>query len=151
MKNFTSFPIISQAPYIQGTQSTLLALMEDTDLIDIWRVQHPDKSRFTWHCNNPNIFCRLDFFLVSFDMTSYIKHTDIKPGFRTDHSKINLTLATESNERGKGFWKLNCSLLSDKEYIDQIKATITDIVSLNTDANPGLLWDTVKSQIRERE
>ena len=57
---------------------------------------------------------------MSFGMTSYVTDTDIKPGFRTDHSRINLTLIIEANERGRGFWKLNCSLLTDKEYIGTI-------------------------------
>ena len=81
-------------------------------------------------------------------MSSHISDTDIKPGYKTDHSKINLSLITEINERGRGFWKLNCSLLSDKEYVELIKHTITDTVNINVEANPSLIWDTVKAQIR---
>ena len=36
---------------------------EQTDLVDIWGLQHPDSQKFTWHRKNPfKIFCRLDFF-----------------------------------------------------------------------------------------
>ena len=99
-------------------QTVVSAWMEETDLIDIWRIQNPDKFRFTWYKNNPNaIFCRLDFFLVSFGMSAYINNTDIKPGYKTDHSMITLTLSTEGKVRGKGFWKLNCSLLTKKNML----------------------------------
>ena len=32
---------------------------EDLDLIDAWRVLHPDLSRFTWRQRRPEIHCRL--------------------------------------------------------------------------------------------
>ncbi|CAH3135752.1 unnamed protein product, partial [Porites lobata] len=38
---------------------------EDLNLIDVWRIQNPEQRRFTWRQKNPEIQCRLDFFLVS--------------------------------------------------------------------------------------
>ena len=35
---------------------------EDLDLIDAWRVLHPDLSRFMWRQRRPEVHCRLDFF-----------------------------------------------------------------------------------------
>ena len=44
--------------------------MEETELVDIWRFQHPDSRRYTWCRRNPSpVFCRLDFFLVSYGIT----------------------------------------------------------------------------------
>ena len=37
-------------------------------------------------------------------------------GFKSDHAMITLTLETTKYKRGRGFWKLNCSLLQDKNY-----------------------------------
>ena len=34
---------------------------------------------------------------------------------------IKIKLKTETNRRGPGFWKLNCSLLEDEKYVKQIK------------------------------
>ena len=37
--------------------------MEETELVDIWRFQHPDSRKYTWCRRNPSpVFCRLDFF-----------------------------------------------------------------------------------------
>ena len=36
----------------------------DHDLIDIWRIRHPDKKRFTWRQRNPFIQRRLDHWLI---------------------------------------------------------------------------------------
>ena len=38
---------------------------ENLDLIDAWRVLNPESSRFSWRQKNPEVHCRLDFFLVS--------------------------------------------------------------------------------------
>ena len=44
--------------------------MEETDLIDIWRFHHPEERIYTWYRTKPTkIFCRLDFFLLSYSLT----------------------------------------------------------------------------------
>ena len=50
--------------------------------------------------------------------------------------------------RGPGYFKLNSSLLLDKEYQDIIKKSITEISLINRDANPNTLWEIIKSTIR---
>ena len=37
-------------------------LRESLDLIDAWRVLHPDLLKFTWRQRRPEVHCRLDFF-----------------------------------------------------------------------------------------
>ena len=59
-----------------------------------------------------------------------------------------MSFTAQDASRGPGFWKLNCSLLNDVEYIDLVKKTILETKELNHDANPSLLWETVKCQIR---
>ena len=97
----------------------------DSDLIDVWRVQNPALRRFTWRQRNPEIHCRLDFFLVSQCIASNTINADNVPGYKTDHSMITLQLSLHSNLRGRGFWKLNTSFLKDEEYVNQIRAVIT--------------------------
>ena len=73
---------------------------------------------------NSNQMARLDFFLISVDMLAYTTRSNILPGYRTDHSLISLSLSFNNNERGKGFWKFNTSLLHDGEYVKLIKSVI---------------------------
>ena len=96
---------------------------------------------------------RLDFFLTSDSLSSAITKADILPGYKTDHSLITLLLANNTNPRGPGFWKLNTSFLSDSEYINLIKTTITEVANEyqnNTEVDAVLLWDTMKMQIRSK-
>ena len=128
-------------------------IINSLDLIDIWRVSNPDIRRFTWRRSKPEIHCRLDFFLTSNSLSSAITKADILPGYKTDHSLITLHLANNTNPRGPGFWKLNTSFLSDSEYINLIKTTITEVANEyqnNTEVDAVLLWDTMKMQIRSK-
>ena len=123
--------------------------MEETELIDIWRFQHPSEFRFTWYRKNPyKVSCRLDFFLVNYGLAEKITYSSIGASFKSDHSPIYLKFLPYSNKRGRGFWKLNCSLLSNIDYVNKIKEQIKMTAELNINAEPSLLWDTIKTIIR---
>ncbi|CAH3030879.1 unnamed protein product, partial [Porites evermanni] len=94
---------------------------ESLDLIDAWRVLNPDSSKFTWRQRKPEIHCRLDFFLINQCTFCNIINAEILAGYKTDHSMITLQISLHSNTRGRGFWKLNTSFLTETEYVNQIK------------------------------
>lgn len=51
--------------------------------------------------------------------------TDIIPAIRTDHNAISLKIGELENElRGPGYWKMNCSLLADEEYVNSVTESI---------------------------
>ena len=130
-------------------QSCVRAWMESTDLIDIWRLQHPEDRKYTWHRKNPaNVFCRLDFFVISFGLADRVECSDVKFGLLSDHSAICLDISFNNNPRGRGFWKYNCSLINDREYVDLVKTTVNTTVVDNAGTDDILLWDTIKCQIR---
>ena len=121
------------------------------DLIDAWRVLNQDARRYTWRRRNPEIHCRLDFFLVSQSVMYNVKDTDISAGYKTDHSLITIKIAQHSNTRGPGFWKLNKSFLKGTEYINQIRETIEQVkLEYREDkyVNPALMWEMIKLKIR---
>ena len=108
----------------QNAQDVLKQKQNEFDLIDIRRLMHPTSSQYTWRRRSPVIKCRLDYFLVSSQLVNVTKETDIKPGFRTDHSLITINILENNQNRGRGFWKLNTSLLIDNTYTDKIKKSI---------------------------
>ena len=66
---------------------------------------------------------------------------------------ITLNIALHSNPRGKGFWKLNTSLLSEIKYVQEIKTAIESTVKQykdDTSMNPALLWEMIKLKVREK-
>ena len=131
------------------SQEVILSWIRERGLVDIWRQNNPSQERFTWTRRKPTpILCRLDFFLIDETMTSNVMKADISFGVKTDHSMISLEIKTTENKRGPGFWKFNCSLLQDDNYIKLIKETIQETITDNPNTEPPLLWDTVKCKVR---
>ena len=89
------------------------------------------QNKITRRENSKNgyIHSRLDYWFLSVGLSYLIQLIEIHPGNRSDHSLINLTLdLQETQQRGKGFWKFNNSLLNDSfEYVQLIKSTISEI------------------------
>jgi len=130
-------------------KSCLESWMKELELIDIWRKTHPIKFQYTWKSySKPFIYCRLDFFLLSFGLTSISKNNNIKPGFRSDHNIVHTTLILEKEKRGPGFWKLNCDLLTNNTYKEAIIHCIEECKTDNPGTEKSLLWETTKCRIR---
>ena len=90
-------------------------------LQDVWRYQHPDEVQFTWRDKAFKVQSRLDYWLVSKQLSPIVINTEIKSSTLTDHSVITLTLQSNGySQRGPGFWKLNNSLLDDQDFVEQL-------------------------------
>ena len=58
-------------------------------------------------------------------MSDFVELTEIIPAVGTVHDAISLELGKLENEfKGPGNWKMNCSLLDDKEYEKNIARMI---------------------------
>ena len=109
----------------EHNRNKLFRLIENYDLVDIWRVLHPDSKQFTWHSNSrPPIFCRLDYFLVSTNISNRIKKSNITTNIRSDHSLVYLVLETTKQRRGPGYFKMNNSVLTEEAYQIKIRKAI---------------------------
>ena len=65
---------------------------------------------------------------------------------------ITISIITNTNPRGRGFWKLNTSFLNDKEYVNQIKETIAKVsqeYESDNAVNDSLLWEMIKLKIKK--
>ena len=108
----------------------VLSLIEEEHFIDVWRVMNENTQKYTWRRLNPTKKqARLDYFLVSETINSYVMHSDIVPGYRTDHSGIILKFKLQEAERGRGYWKFNNTLLKYKKYIEEVKNTIREVIN----------------------
>ena len=92
---------------------------------------------------------RIDFWLVSVALEYQITSTSIKPGNSSDHNIIKFGIELlETQNRGKGYWKFNNSLLKDQNYVNTIRKILQRIKSEVTMENKNQLWDFVKCRIR---
>jgi exonuclease III len=131
-------------------RNTLVEWMENRNATDIWRSKNPQKRRYTWVSHKkPLVMCRLDFFILTSDLQGIYQDCDIIPGYRTDHSCTTLTLEPCTEERGRGFWKFNSSLLKDETLKTKLAETLEETIELNPGTNKTLLWDLMKCKMRE--
>ena len=71
------------------------------------------------------ILCCLDYWLISNNLHDLTTLTDIISAIKTDHSAISLELNNNDNQiKGPGLWKMNCALLKDDRYVDDVKSKI---------------------------
>ena len=50
-----------------------------------------------------------------------MKSCDIIPAIRTDQDAISIEISELENEqKGPGYWKMNCSMLKDEEYVNNV-------------------------------
>ncbi|KAL9979395.1 hypothetical protein ACROYT_G017054 [Oculina patagonica] len=120
-------------------------------LCDIWRSLNPTAKQFTWRNKSFKVQCRLDYFLISKELSSTTIKCDILYAPNTDHSAIQLHLLSEElkQQKGPGFWKFNSSLLEDKQYVSDLRKNLTNFIEKYRDVEDlGLKWDLVKMEIR---
>ena len=103
-------------------------LMDNLDLYDIWREFNPELLRYTWRRSQPFQQSRLDYFLTSDSICSYITEADIRPGYRTDHSLVTLSLEQGNESKRRLLWKFNSSLLRDEKYVGEIHEVINSVI-----------------------
>ena len=103
----------------------LNSLCEEFDLLDIWRTNNLTECKLAGIVQS-----RLDFFLKSRHLNYQISDSNLKPGFKSDHSLIKLVVdLLHTHQRGKGYWKFNNSLLNDKTYVQLIKEELKQLAT----------------------
>ena len=84
-------------------------------------------------------------------MHDCVKTVKIIPPIKTDHSAICLEFAFLDNSApGPGYWKMNCSLLDDDDYVEAISKMIPAWVEEGRRelSNHRCVWDWLKYNIR---
>ena len=132
-----------------NTCKNLLKLIETYELTDIWKTFNKNKNmQYTWRRKNSIEKSRIDFWLIDSNITPLILSTDIRPAMiqSTDHLAISIKMKY-SYKRGPGYWKLNNSLLEDKNYIKTIISIIESCSKLQL--NNILKWEFCKYEIKK--
>ena len=129
-------------------RAQLIDKMTELGLVDIFREFKPNDRKYTWKQWGSHKYSRIDYFLVSNSLVPFVQNVDILPKCYSDHSPILLDLDFTRFNRGRGFWKMNNSLLYDTEYVEIVKQTIkrvtTEYAIINNDEN---FYQNVESHI----
>ncbi len=103
-----------------STNPLIGKLCQRLNLIDAHRYLHPDNHMCTWLKSDFSQKSRIDLWLLSDSLISYLTSAEISPSPLTDHAAIYINFSdTKFKQRGKvtpGYWKLNCSFLLSDSY-----------------------------------
>ena len=124
--------------------------METFDLIDIYRVRHPNSQLFSYESKSLQVKSRIDFFLVAKSLVKYVSKVGISVSIAPDHKAIYFYLSLPVTiPRGPG--KFNNTLLDDEVYIAHIRELIPQICEKYSFVqDKQLFWELLKMEIREK-
>jgi exonuclease III len=139
----------AETDYIKAWKATC----NDLNITDIWRTLNPESKRYTWRQGKTTATLkqsRLDYWLISTHMIYELSNVDISPGFRSDHSLIELSFkAANTSDRGPSYWRFNSNLLTNTDYSTYMNDRIDEIIEKHKDVeDAGIMWDVIKMEIR---
>lgn len=130
-------------------QILLNTAMGELGLHDPFRLENQQERTFTHFNKKCKTASRLDFFLVDNNTVNLpICTSTITHGFKSDHSYVQLTLQGSSITHGRGYWKLNNSLLENDEYCEGVRDIISGTQAESYDSLAGL-WDVIKFKVKD--
>ncbi|KAJ8002497.1 hypothetical protein DPEC_G00159520 [Dallia pectoralis] len=107
---------------------------------------HPREEGYNWFSGDGTKASRIDYLFTRDCPPSDAK---ITPVFFSDHSMLSCTLSLGPGVTiGRGLWKLNCSLLEDKEITSLYREQFTQWQTLRDSVDSrALWWDLVKGEV----
>lgn len=109
------------------------------NLIDPWRLKHPDTKQYSWFKPNNALKSRIDFWLIS---ASMMHSVSVSAAPLTDQSVIKLCFKPPGVRcSNKSYWKFNSTLLNCQEYCDGIKSLITEVMAEDTIISHVSKWE----------
>ena len=149
LDKYNAKPNLAETDYIKAWKATC----NDINLNDVWRTLNPDTKRYTWRQGKTAANLkqsRLDYWIISTHMIYDLSKVEIEPGFRSDHSLIEINFTSRNkSKRGPSYWRFNSSLLTNSNYTNYMNNRIDEIIDKHKDIeNDGLKWDVIKMEIR---
>lgn len=122
---------------------------KELGLTDPWRENNPKCKDYTFYSNPHGSYSRIDFFYVSQQHIHKVLKCDIQNITISDHAPITLTMALD-NEPMFRYWRLNVSLLSSDNVVQEIKQNLIEYFQINDngEVSPSILWEGGKAVIR---
>lgn len=120
-------------------------------LVDVWHILHPTERDYTFYSAPHKVYSCIDYFLVPHSQLHAVKASAIGSITWSDHAPISLSYAlTDSLTSRTKYWRLNESLLHDKDVISEITRELQFYFSTKdtVDCNPGIVWEAHKAVIR---
>ncbi len=135
------------------SSETLRNLKNVFNVTDIWKILNPHTYDYTYidpSFRNRN--SRIDILCASENIVRMTDSCEHKLAPCPDHKAVIMTFSCDERLRGKGYWKLNVSILKEREYVEAIKNLIEKtLIEYNecADIDKNLIWELIKIRVKE--
>ncbi len=122
-----------------------------SELHDVWREMNPLSREYTWvDPADVSHKSRIDYIWISSYLTDYVVKCTIINAPVPDHLAVIVDLKKTNRQRGPSYWKLNTSVLTEKEYCTGLtniwESTVAEYSEILCKRQ---LWDFCKIRIKE--
>lgn len=86
-----------------------------------------------------------------YSLSDNVSNVNMISAIKTGHSAIIGFQDVDDKVKGLGFWKLNCSLLNDKQYVDEINCLFPSWLQKGKPEFSDLhsVWDWEKYNVKK--
>ena len=133
--------------YVHKARSKLLnPFLEKRELQDVWRLQNPQKARFSRRQISANS-SRIDYIFATLNLSANIFECDIGNSYCSDHSPVTSKFRF-SAPGGKRQFYFPVDLCYSDQFKFELKQNLDKIRLENQAANPHTMWELVKATVR---
>lgn len=124
-------------------------IVKSMNLVDIWRLQHPNDKDFSFFSNVHKSYTRIDYFLTDAILTSDVISSKYHDIVISNHSPVELKINIGRTKAAFN-WRFNPLLLNNIQFRQQTANKITEYFDQNdtSDVNDSTLWEAFKAVTR---
>ena len=124
--------------------------LDELDLIDIFRIFHPNAEEYIFFSSAHGTFSRIDHILGHKSSPSKFKKTEIMSSMFSDHNAMRLDINNkEKTARNTNTWRLNNTFPKNHQVTEEIKREIKNFLKTNDNENTiQNLWNAAKAVLR---
>lgn len=132
-----------------AASKVLQSLANSTNLVDIWRLQHPTGRDYSFFSQRHASFSRIDYFLLDSNLIGNVLSSKYHNILISDHAPVSLVLNLNHKQQHSS-WRFHPSLLSDPSFEVFILSKISEFMDTNDNAEvtDSTLWETFKVVLR---
>lgn len=130
----------------------LKALMEENNMIDVWRERNEKKKEFSRRQIVGSFVCqtRIDFVLCSRNVENFIEKIKYEETSFSDHKFLFFIMDWSKMQRGPGVWILNTQVLKNEDYVTKVKEIIEkEKENEMYEEDKRIWWENVKFLIKK--
>ena len=125
--------------------------VDEMDLIDIFRIFHPNAEEYTFFSSVHGTFSRIDHILGHKSNLSKFKKIEIISSIFSNHNAMRLDINYKKKTvRNTNTWRLSNMFLNNQQVTEEIKREIKKFQEKNDNENTTTqnLWDAAKAVLR---